>query len=200
MTTQLEIANLAIYDASGNAISDIPDGNQLEGLLIDQYWQHSLDYVLGEHPWRTFRVFLALTEDTGYSFVDETYDYAYELPSDWIRPITQEDINAEWVIRSNRILSNYADLELGYIARPSIATVSTTLSWPAHFVDALAAYLSMKIAPKLQKKGSEKTDWEARYFRHLLVSQYKDSQQDRESTEQRAKHTTATDSWLQKMG
>jgi hypothetical protein len=203
-TTQLNIANMAIYDVGGNPITDIPDGNQLEGLLVNQFWGQALDEVLESHPWRPFKTPVALTEDAAYTFVDDTYEYAYEIPSDWVRPVELENHALNYELRGDvntgRILSNIEDMEIIYIARPTVATVSTALYWPAYFVKALTAKLAEKLSLKLVKKGSDKKDWERRYLKELAIAQMADANQDRPSNYRRIKHSADTDSWIQSRG
>ena len=199
-TTQLKIANMAIYEVGGSPITDIPDSNKLEGLLVDAFWQQCLEDVLGAYPWRTFKKFVALTADATYTFVDDTYTYAYELPSDWARFGEQETQAYDFAIRVNRILSNVDDMEMGYIAIPTIATVSTSLSWPVHFVDALVARLDWSIAPKLAKKGSEKIDWHARYLARLQIAMMRDSNTDQQANSRRIRHSADTDTWITSRG
>lgn len=199
-TTQLKIANQAIYDVGGNPITDIPDGNLVEGLLIDTYWQQALDYVLGEYPWQYFKKWIALTKDTGYTFIDETYEYAYELPSDWARKVETEDQSINYAIRSNRILSNVDDMEIAYIAIPTITTKDTVLNWPSHFVQALVKRLAYHIAPKLKAKGARGRDFHNEYLGTLSLSIMRDANEDNESSDRKTKHSTYNDSWIQSMG
>lgn len=199
-TTQLAIANMAIDMCAGDVITDIPDGNQLEGLLIDRNWDQCLEYVLSEHDWYYFRTWVALTEDASYTFVDDTYEYAYELPSDWARLDEQENRELDYTIRANRILSNIDDMEIAYIAIPSIAAVDTTLYWPAYFNAALATYIAKTINPKLQKKGAKGKDFERLYTGALQLAMMRDANEDREVASRLTRHGETTDSWIKARG
>ena len=199
-TTQLAIANMAIDMCAGDVIEDIPDGNKLEGLLIDRNWQQCLETVLGEHDWCYFRTWVELTEDTGYTFIDDTYTYAYEKPSDWARLDEQENRELDFTIRANRILSNIDDMEIAYIAIPTIAAIDTTLYWPAYFNNALAANIAMIINPKLNKKGARGKDFEKAYLAALQLAMMRDANEDREAAERLTRHGSGTDSWINARG
>ncbi len=194
MASQVEICNLALNDLGANTISDITEGTK-EANLCNDYWNLLLNEVLEAHKWDFAKKQVALALDASYTILNDTYDYAYQLPADYIRmsePLDDPNQTVIYEIIDTHLLSNEEDLEIEYIAR-----ITDTTKFPSHFVICLAARLRASLAIPLSKKGTKGIDWMGLYFNvELPRAQTKDAQQGRPSAAARGLHTSDNDPWL----
>jgi hypothetical protein len=199
--TQLEMCNMAILDVGGNTISQVSTGNQKEEKLCYNYWDHMVDTMLAAHNWNFAKKWLSLTEDTGYTFVDDQYEYAWEVPSDFIRFADQENrgpAKIDFARRANRFLTNTDEFEIEYIYRPADITVTTT--YPPWYIDAFVAKLKVKLATSLARKGSTTRNWVAEYHEMLATAKHMNAMGQDESVERKTRHTDSNDTWLSARG
>jgi hypothetical protein len=198
--SQTEIANYAISAAGGNAINSVPDGNKKESNLIVQFWDITLLALLEEHNWRFARKWASLAEDAGYTFVDDQFDAAWALPSDFVRFSDQEGVGPTAITferRGNHLLTaGLTEFEIEYIKHED--DLATTGNFPPHFVVALYTALAREIAPDLRRKGAKNnSNFIVLADAALTRAKTKDSQQDNRSEERKTRHTADTDSWIQ---
>lgn len=200
MASKVQVCNIAILDAGGDAISSVPDGNKKESNLVVAHYDVALAFVLGEHPWRFAKKWASLAENTSYSFVDDTYEAAWALPADYVRWSDLENngpSHMEFARRDSHLLTaDYDEFEIEYIA-----SITDTTKWPAYFISAFAAYLSWKIAPALRRKGArDKMDFAQAFMTALDNAKLKDSREDWQNETRITRHTNSNDTWIAARG
>ena len=114
-----DICNLALDLLSSNTIQNVVDPSNATEEILNRWYNKSRRKVLREHPWNfaTKRAVLAASAtDPAFGFT-----YQYPLPSDFIRLMTLEDGNGDWIsaeyyqIENNAILYDGTTLRLRYI-------------------------------------------------------------------------------------
>lgn len=150
MASDTDIANHALRLLGQGTIVSLTDGSETAN-KVDDIYEDTRDNLLRSHPWNfaTKRVQLARSSTTpAFEF-----DYAYVLPSDWIRTISVHDNDAghgtvlyrgEYV-GSQRVLVSSSDaIYLRYVYQvtdPNLMTVDFRMA----FVLTLARDLSISI-------------------------------------------------------
>ncbi len=90
-TSDTDLANRAIRLLKGGRITSLTDGSNNANALIDVY-DGELEALLRAHKWNFAKKFVTLARlVTVPAF---KYDFAYKLPSDWIRTISVHDNDA----------------------------------------------------------------------------------------------------------
>ena len=191
MLSKVEIANLPILDLGGNAISSFTEGSK-EANLVSAYWNAVRDEMLGKFNWSFAKKWLSLAEDTGYDIMRDDYEYAYTLPSDYIRDVLSGTREINYVRKGTNILSNETPFNLEYIWR-----IEDTTLWPLYFDEVVAARLRSRLAIPLSKKGTKTTDWYQMYLLELDQAKTQDAMQGKPTTEEINGHTADTDTILQ---
>ena len=154
MSTQTEIANLTLTELGANEVSSIGDGSN-EGNKLTAVWAFILDEVLKACLWDFAKKWTSVAEAV-YVFIDDTYDYAYQLPSDFVKMSKLEYHNDGYVIRGDYILINRAGpLKFEYIWREEDES-----NYPTHFIRALVSRLKASVATPL----SRDTDRDNEYY------------------------------------
>jgi len=154
-----DIANLALGRLGVSlTVADLETENSLQAKIIRRNFRMSLDTVLEMHDWNFATKYLPLilqSEDP-----TPMYKFAYSLPSDAlvIREIAREgfftnryqyqDEKEKWQQVYSSIgaviYSNTPDAHAKYTVR-----IPTEIAMPTHFGRAVAAQISMDIAPSL---------------------------------------------------
>ncbi len=168
---------------------------------MNRAWTHSVQYVLEQGAWNfaTRRATLTggdqvipgdvvsgVTE--GYSVapatedaetVDRTgYDYVYALPDDflhkiWVKPDVSATFECKHQFIGEYLCTNYTPVILEYISDDAEAVDPG--NWSANFLEVVAAYLALTVAPELYveqgKKGGVRVD--ASQVRQKLEMVYK---------------------------
>jgi hypothetical protein len=140
--TQVSICNSALVKVGADRISSI-DQDVRRAILLKAVWETSLKETLRSHPWNHSikRAELAAT-GTAPAF---EYDYAYDLPSDYIRElgITEypEDDDVDYVIENGQILTDESTVYLKYIFFNE-----DYASYDAAFAEALAWKIAQNVA------------------------------------------------------
>ncbi len=191
-TTEVSICNLALRAIGAKTITAI-DGSDdsKEAQVCQDVYALLLDEVLEEHPWDFAKVWLALAVDATYTFIDETYEYAYDKPADWIRRSRAEDQDLQYEIRGAFIVSNTEDMELEYIFRED-----DPLTYPPHFIKALASRLRPVLAASIKTRFQATTLLEIYYTVDLPKAKQADARGGNPSAADALRHTTDTDSWI----
>lgn len=123
MPGETDVINTAARLVGANSITSITDGTTTANVASDLY-EELRDHLLRSHPWNfaTKRVQLARSA-TAPSF---EFDYAYVLPSDWLRTISVHDNDAgqgtllyrmEQVASQLVLVASSDQLYLRYVAR-----------------------------------------------------------------------------------
>lgn len=190
-TSKTDICNLALIDLGAKTVSSIDDDDTAEANACSEIWDLLLDDVLGEHKWDFAKKWDALSALSEYDFVDEAWDYAYQLPADFIRVSMVED-DVDYEQRGNVLLSNTESLNMEYIFRET-----DTTKYPSHFIAALVARLKIPLSVKIAKRSTRNIDFEARYRQVALpVAKKLDAQGSGKTDQALGAHTADNDPWL----
>jgi len=138
----------------------------------------SRDYLLGLHPWNfaVIRKKLAALSVTPV----HAFDYAYAMPSDFIRLARTEDISQIFRMemvdtgsgRVRAILSNFDELRIAYVSRETNVTM-----YSPPFVQALAYYTAHQISQRMTGSDSAMQKLEELFNRRLSEAIYVDTVQ-----------------------
>lgn len=141
-------------------------------------WDHAVRTVLSEGAWN-FATKRALFQngddgdanvpsnvlsglDEGYSVEPASastaatpiagYDYSFPLPDDflhkiWIKAAVSHDIECPHQVMGDHLFVNYDPVLMEYVAEDAFTT--DPANWPPSFLDAVAAFLGLSVAPEL---------------------------------------------------
>jgi len=146
-----DIVNVALRRIGASPIVSLTDGTTSANTVNDIYTEVR-DDLLRSHPWNfaTKRVKLAQSS-TAPVF---EFDYAYPLPSDWLRTVSVHDNDAghgtvlfrmEQVNGQNSIVSSSSDVWIRYVARITDPNIMSS-DFRNAFEDTLARDLSIPLA------------------------------------------------------
>lgn len=160
---QTEICNLALIEMGEPQINSIDDlGKAPETLKA--VWSHCLNDVMSEHDWHFARQWVSLAVDSTFDSPDGDFEYAYQLPADFLRMAESVKLTKEYYsVIGTHILSNTEDLKIRYIK-----IVEDTTKYPAHFINALVARLIVASYTNIANRASKSMDWVARYEQLVL--------------------------------
>lgn len=147
MASTLDIANSALAKLGAIPLIDINDGSK-EGDLCTARFPMCRDYVLREHPWKCAIKRMALSPLLTPPLADPNamtqYQYAYQMPSDFIRYAKDDDDRLQFQVEGNTLLTNDTNVVLRYIWR-----VNDTTIFDSHLAECIAWYLAQDIALSL---------------------------------------------------
>lgn len=155
VTSTLTICNSALLKIGNDVITSI-DGNQRAAIVCKTLFQYLADEVMGESPW-VFATKQSVLAPTGVA-PPYTWQYAYDIPSDCLRPLVPDDDHIHWVVNGTQILCNETSLNLDYLFRNQDAS-----SWDARFCETLAWRLAMELALALARSIPLKQEAEKSY-------------------------------------
>ena len=147
MPSETDVINVGLRHVGADIIVSLTDGTNSANIASTIY-EPARDNLLASHPWNfaTKRVKLAqsATEPTF------EFDYAYPLPSDWIRTISVHDNDAghgtvlyrmELINGQRSIVASSSDIWIRYVARVTDPNAMTP-----DFLDALSKVLARDFA------------------------------------------------------
>lgn len=167
MLNKLDIINSALISLGASPVQNTDES--AAGQAAEAFWRVSLVATLRTHPWNFAirrRVLAPLADAPAFG-----YSRAFMLPSDWIRTISTDA--DDYKQESGMILCDQNSLSLRYVA-----FVEDPARFDALFSDALAAYLSVKLAVPLTQSASQMDIcWKA-YQALLKAARSVDAQED----------------------
>lgn len=144
MASSIDICNLALSHLGQNpniATIDPPDTSE-HSQVMARFYPMARDTLLERNAWSFAVKRAALNQLTNND--RDTWDYAYQLPSDFLRPLallpdgaTDDDQHYEFTIEGTTLYTNLDDAQLRYIAK-----VTDTTKWSPLFVHALSWLLA----------------------------------------------------------
>jgi hypothetical protein len=143
----LKIANIALTKCGVPNITSLSD-NSTEAEVVASHIAQARNFILQTFEWsELFR--RAKTTPDPTATPDFGYTYAHQLPSDFVRVRSVQDVNddtlANWEIEGRYILTDEDELRLRYV---SDELSSSKL--PAYFYEVIGGYLATQIAFKLR--------------------------------------------------
>ena len=168
MTAETDIVNVALRLIGADTITSLTDGTPNANAANDLYTE-ARDSLLRAHPWNwaTKRKKLARS-GTAPAY---GYDYAYPLPSDWIRTLevhnNDEGVGNTYftveVVNDKRcILSDEEDIYLRYVAK-----VTDVNMMPPDFRRTLEYALARDLAPRVSESNTLADRYTELAERHL---------------------------------
>ena len=194
MASQVEIANLALSSLGASEISSLTEATK-EAEYVSTFWDQALREVLQDHTWDFAKKWASLAEDSSYTMVDDEWDYAYQIPTDFIRPVRDDEGN-KWERRREHILTNASPFNMEYIQ-----DMNDESKYPTYFIVALYSRLRAFLSIPLKKKGTmvsgNKYTWYEVYeLIDLPRARIKEAPESNKTAESKVKHTKDTDSWV----
>jgi hypothetical protein len=150
MASKIEIMNLALLQLGDEIIMSL-DEDTKAARTMKVLWDATLREVLEDHTWGFARKRASL----GLLGSAPTYqwDYAYKLPSDYIRMVTMGEYTDEylWSIEGEKLVTNELGANILYISY-----ISDTTKFSPKFVSALACLLAARAADSIAGLDSGK--------------------------------------------
>lgn len=147
MASKLDICNSALIKLGGTPLIYVPDGSR-EGALLEARFNFAKDYVLREHPWKCAikRVALAPLDVTPLSIPNNLtqYQYAYQLPADYLRMTLNDDDRLFFKIEGQTFLCNINNAVVKYVF-----SVTNIPQLDSHLAECIAWYLAQDISMAL---------------------------------------------------
>lgn len=149
--TKFELCSRAFLKLGANTISSFGTETAEEEVAGNLY-ASVRDGLLSEHPWSFATGQVTLAKLASSPLAD--YDYAYQLPSDFLRALSVGDSSTEagrgvdYRIHERRIHTNMDGVILSYIFRPDEST------FPPFFDTALIARLAAEFCMPLTENTS----------------------------------------------
>lgn len=188
----VQICNLALYPLGGTPISSLDEGSKEADLCKDLYPTMVLT-VLSAHKWSFAKKEVSLAESSTYEMLDTRFEFAYQLPADYVRMSRPEKRGVIYERRGQYLATNESPFSIEYIA-----SITDTILFPEMFAQAVAARLSVPMAQTLTRKGAP--TWKDLYTIYLGVlseAMLADTQDEKPELVDSVKHTTKTDSWIE---
>lgn len=176
MATEIGICNSALSKIGvTKAISSLTEGSKTANACNEQYAKLR-DDLLRAHLWNFATARAELQAST--TAPASEYDFAYQLPSDWIRTVAVHDNDAgegavEYRIEGRQILANALRAWLKYVKR-----VADPNEMPADFREALALMLAAELAAPIANSNTLKTTLAAEFQRKLRKAKSTDAVED----------------------
>ena len=147
--TNFELCSAALVKLGAAGISSFNDGTT-EADVAGTLYDIVRDGLLGLHPWSFATAHAQLTQLPTPPVTD--FDYAFELPADFIKTISAGDEERGrgivYQIIGKELHSNYEDVTLTYIKQAAEA------DFPAYFVSALINRLAAEFCLPLTENAS----------------------------------------------
>ncbi|MCK5602581.1 hypothetical protein KAR91_11945 [Candidatus Pacearchaeota archaeon] len=192
MPSKLSIANLALRELGASTVVDLDTENTKEANLINDFWDLLLEEVLEAHTWDFAKTTKSLADDADFTMADDKWEYAYSLPSDFIRMGRKKANDFAYERRGQHLLTNETPCVIEYIKQETDPT-----RYPSHFAIVFSARLRASLSIPLAKKGTRAVDWMKLYYEvSLPLAKNADAHQSNMSVEDTTGHSADTDSWV----
>lgn len=142
--TEADVVSLALSHLGEPGIENLETDNTVRAIKVRRQYEHSRDALMRGHPWNFAVTRATLTEAA--EAPDFGPEYAYDLPTDCLRILTLNGIEAEtgqsfYTIESGKLLTDADEALVTYIRK-----VTDPTEWDANFVEAFALKLASDIA------------------------------------------------------
>ena len=194
MQSTVHLFNTALARLSGEQLSRniSPLEQGVTGKICENLFPHVLDMTLAAHAWAfaTRRKTLSMPALGGETLKNPAYPFAFELPSDCIKPLRLEGIagvnrTPAYVIEGRTIRTGSDSVILVYIAR----LVDPKL-WPPLFADALAWAMAGELASTINN-DMQKQQWCYQNYRIAISDAVAVDQRDQNPHRKKSEMTEA---------
>lgn len=159
VTNSTTICNSALLKIGADIISSLTDGTRAANVCNTLY-TYLRDEVMGESPWR-FALKSVVLGPNGTPPIHD-YAFAYDIPSDCLRPLKMSDDSIEWAVEGSVIMTDEPSITLIYLYRNEDES-----SWDARFCEAFAWRLAMELALSVAQSTTLKQEAEKSYDKAL---------------------------------
>lgn len=151
MASEVGICNSALIKLGASTIMSLTDGSKNANLCNEQYVKLR-DELLRGHTWNFAARRRKLAQLSGTPTFE--FDFAYQLPSDWLRTVSVHDNDAgagavRYRIEGRTLLSSAAEIWMRYIHR-----VTDPNDMPPTFHEALAWRLAVDLAQAVTQSST----------------------------------------------
>lgn len=167
MTTKIDIISNAFLLIGTPTINSLNDGSSRANVAANLY-ETTLKGLLTKTRWR-----FAIARQSLNRLVEKpahTYEYAYQLPSDCLMPISVYPVDLNYETFGDKLYSNMTEVTLDYINRPDES------KFPAYFVKLLEYRLAVEFAIPITENRALKETLSVDMMRQLDAAMYADSQ------------------------
>lgn len=168
-TSDVDIVNQALTRLGQEPITTLTESSRA-ARAASRVYDHVRRETLADHPWNCAMKRTALAASA--TEPEWGYDYAYPLPSDFLRLIRTDDMDDEFRIEGRSILSNANTMQIVYLY--DITNVQE-MDYP--FQSAFAARLAAQLAVPLTGDKALKQQMMQEYEIVLNNARFVDSQQ-----------------------
>lgn len=191
MPTKYAIANAALRELGANTA--VKGETSKEASLIEDLWDILLKEALEQHTWDFAKGVKSLGEDANCSMPDAKWEYAYTLPTDFVRMGRKKANDFKYERRGQHLLTNESPCIIEYVYLEEDPT-----KFPAHFVMALRHLLMGSFAIPLAKKGTKAIDFKRLFYEVAMPEARKlDAHQSNMSAEDTSGVDPDSDSWVE---
>lgn len=176
MASEVGICNSALAKiGTTNRIASLTEDSKNAQVCNEQY-EKLRDDLLRAHVWNFAKARVKLARDATAPTYE--FDYAYMLPSDWLRTVAVHDNDAgdgtvEYRLEGMRVLAGAEDIWLTYVKR-----FSDPNDMPADFRETLAFRLAMELALPIAQSNTVQQIMERQFDRHLRQAKSTDGIED----------------------
>lgn len=173
--TETDILNMALSRLGEPRVSDI-DENLPAAISARVHYEVVRDSLLRSHPWNWAIGRATLSQGDTPAF---GWDYSYPLPSDCLRVITFNGLqaarsNAEYHLEGGSLLTNMDAAQITYVRRITDPTVYDPL-----FVEVLSLRLAAAICMDVTALASRRDEMEAYAARRMDDATFVDANENR---------------------
>lgn len=146
ITTDLQLANAALYRVGAKEITALDDGSR-NANVVNALFDSTRDEVARILPWSCLLERAALTEETVATNESNEFDYMYDLSELSSACLRTVDINGNeaivYRVEGQYLYTDQQNAVLRYIAQPAADSEG---DWDSLLIDAIIARLASKIA------------------------------------------------------
>ncbi len=180
MASLVEIGNLALGEVAEQTINTLDDATT-PARAVKRYIAHSIREALAEAKWKCAREAAVLTQDATAPLFG--WDYAYQLPVDFLRMVSFNDTDPDNVVaelfevRGRRVLTDESAAYIVYVADLTLATGDVNVM-PPLLVKAVYLNLAAKLAWAMQQNRSLKSTLEELSMAAMKKARAADAQEE----------------------
>lgn len=170
MASNITIANWALSKIGADTITAFTEDSK-EGRAVNLLYEIIRDTVLRDNAWNFATRRRALARST--SSPEWGYSYKYQLPSDCLRVISIDGVDASYKVEGRFLVTDEEAINLLYIAR-----ITDPNEYTASFMDAFATRLAAELSYLITQSNSAAEQLTAQYDRKLAEAKVLDSKED----------------------
>jgi hypothetical protein len=181
MATVLDICNSALIKLGEMPLTDIADGSK-QGQLLSARYAPCRDYVLREYPWKCAIKRVGLSPLAAMPLSDPNclrqWQYAVQLPSDYLRLVLNDDDKLCFQIEGNTFLTNEQTIVIRYVWQ-----VDNAQLFDSHLAECIAWYLAQDLCISIMQNTQIADRMSKQYLNFLAKAKFQDASVSRAITQ-----------------